>query len=242
MSGRHTTTGKRSVESLKLGGKDAPTPAGLGNENEGRKLLPSLIPVLGPKVSLVPSSLDRGKAHGEKRADDRNNRLYVSLKQPSRTPAPQSAPPQQKTSLTTSWSMTLRQYVKGGDTSGEKRHVSHSPTPRRNAELEVRPAPPAGTREGRKSSLPIKKPPFFRDGVSKVTPVSRTPGRTEGQGRGAGEDDGAEGNVVGSVDKTGGISYIAPPRVREEKKGPSAAGTRTLRPAQIRSLLGRLTG
>ena len=250
-SGRHTTTGKRSLENLELGGRDKLTPAGLGNENEGRKLLPSLIPVLGPKVSPVPSSLDRGKLHSEKRTADRNNRLYVSLKQPSRTPTPQSAP-QQKTSLATSWSMSLRQYVKGGETSGEKRHVSHSLSPKRDAELDVRPAPPVGTRDGRKSSLPVKKASFFRDGVSKATPVSRAPDRTEGQGRGVGGGDDVEGNVVGSVDETGGIGYIAPPRVREasrllggakgERKGPSTAGTKPLRPAQIRNLLGRLTG
>jgi len=251
LSGRHATTGKRSLESLELG-RDTFTPPGSGNENEGRKVLPSLIPILGPKVAPVPSSLDRGKAHGEKRAADRNNRLYVSLKQPSRTPTPQSHPPQQKTSLATSWSMTLRQYVKGGDTSGEKRHVSHSPSPRRGAELDVRPAPPVGMRDGRKSSLPVKKTSFFRDGVSKVTQVSRTPDRTEGQGRGVRGDGDVEGNVVGSVDKTGGIGYIAPPkvreasqslgRVREERKGPSTAGTKPLRPTQIRNLLGRLTG
>lgn len=251
LSGRHTTTGNRGLESLDLGGRGAFTPAGLGDESDGRKLLPSLIPVLGLKVSPVPSSLDRGKAYGEKRAIDRNNRLYVSLKQPSRTPAPQSAPPPQKTSLATSWSMTLRQYVKGGDTNGEKRHVLHPLPPKHDPELDVRPAPPVGPRDGRKSSLPVKKTSFFRDGVGKVSPVSRAPGRTEGQGRGLRGDGDVGGNVVGCVDKTGGISYIAPPKVREasqslgrarERKGTSAAGTKPLRPGQIRNILGRLTG
>ena len=252
LSGRHSTTGKRSRESPELGGRDTFTPAGLGKENEGRKLLPSLIPVLGPKVSPVPSSLDRGKVHGEKRTAGRNISHYISSKQPSRTPTPQSAPPQQKTSLATSWSMSLRQYVKGGDISGEKRHVPHSLSTKRDTELDVRPAPLVGTRDGRKSSLPIKKTSFFRDGVSKVTPVGRAFDRTEGEGRGARGGDDMEGSVVGSVDKTGGISYIAPPKLREasrslgrakeERRGLSIAGTRPLRPAQIRNLLGRLTG
>ena len=248
LSNRNTTTGKRSTDALE---RDALTPAGLGDENKGRKLLPSLIPVPGPKASLPPS-LGRGKAHGEKRASDRNDRLHVSLKQPGRRPTPQSVPPQQKSSLTTSWSMTFRHYVKGGDTSGEKQRVSHSPSPKRDEEPNVRPAPPVGARDGRGSSLPIKKASFFRDGVSKVTQVSRAPDRTEGQGRGVGGGGNVEGNAVGSVDKTGGISYIAPPKIREalqsrgrakeERKGPSTAGTKTLRPAQIRNLLGRLTG
>ena len=248
LSGRHTVTGKRSMEALDSCGRVTLTQVGSRNECEDRRLPPSLIPVPGPKGSSVPPSPVYGKARSEKRAADRNNRLYVSLKHPSRTPTPRSAPPQQKTSLTTSWSMTLRHYVKGGDAGGEKRHVSHSPSPK----LNIRPAPPVGTRDGRKSSLPVKKASFFRDGVGKVTSVSRAPDRTEGQGLGVGGDGDVEGNTVGSVDKTGGISYIAPPkvregsqprgRVREERKGPSTAGTKTLRPTQIRSLLGRLTG
>ena len=248
LSGCDTATDKRST--LDPGGRDGLTPAGLGGEN-GRRLPPSLIPVPGPKTPSVPLSLGRGKVRGGKRATDRNDRLYVSLKQPSRTPTPQSAPSQQKASLATSWSMTLRHYVKGGDTVGEKRHASHSLSRKRDGETNVRPAPPIGTRDGRKSSLPIKKVSFFRDGVGKVTPVGRAPDRTAGQGRGVGGNGDVEGNTVGSVDKTGGISYIAPPKVREssqsrgrakeERKGPSIAGTKTLRPAQIRSLLGRLT-
>jgi hypothetical protein len=127
-----------------------------------------------------------------------------------------------------------------------------SPSPRCDGKLDRLPGSPVGRRDGRKSSLPVKKASFFRDGVSKVTPVSRAHDRTEEQGRDLDGDGDVEGNAVGSMDKTGGISYIAPPKVRvvlqsrgrvkDERKGTSTARTKTLKPAQIRNLLGRLTG
>lgn len=250
--GRHTAISRRSMEAVGTGAGDALTPAGLGNGSEGRKRLSSLIPAPGPKTPPVPSSLDRDKPYGGKRATGCNSRLYVSLKQPSRTPTPQPAQCQQKTSLAASWSMTLRQYVKGGDASGEKRHISRSPSSRRDRELNFRPAPPVGARDSRKSSLPVKKASFFREGGSKVAPVGGALDRSGGQGRGVRGDIGVEGNAIGLVDKTGGISYIAPPkprvtsqsqgRAKEERNGPSTTGTKTLRPAQIINLLGRLKG
>ena len=144
--------------------------------------------------------------------------------------------------------MTLRQYVKGGDIGGEKRQVSHSPFLRRHAELKLLPVSPVGTKDDRKSSLPIKVS-FFRDGVGKVATV-REVHRVEAQGPDVGEDGDVEGKAIGSVDKTGGISYIAPPkgratlqsrgRAKGERQDHSTAGTKTLRPVQIRNLLGRL--
>jgi hypothetical protein len=250
LSGRHTSIGKRSTEALGLDGRNMLAPA--GSENESRKRASSRIPVPGLKGPFVPSSLDHNNTHDGKRTTSRSNRLYVSFKQPSRTPTPQSVPTQQKSSLATSWSMTLRQYVKGSDASGEKRQVLRSPPSRRDGKSNHLPASLVGRREDRKSSLPVKKASFLRGGVSKVTPVSQAHDRTEGQGRDAGGEDNGEGNVVGLVDKTGGISYIAPPKARttpqsqgrakDERKGPSTAGTKTLKPVQIRSLLGRLTG
>lgn len=248
LSDRHTAMGRRSAEALALDGGDGlTTPAGLENESEGRKKLSSLIPVPSLRAPSAPPLLDRGKAHSEKRATGRNSRLYVSLKQPSRTPTPQPAPPQQKTSLATSWSMTLRQYVKGGDPNCEKRQVLRSQPSRHDEGLNFPPVSPIGMKDSKKSSLPVKKASFFRDGINKATTVSRVRGRTEGQGQGVGGDD-----AVGLVDKTGGISYIAPPKARaasqsqgrakEERKGLSTAGTKTARPAQIRNLLGRFTG
>lgn len=248
-AGRHMFSSQKSTEALSPGGRDDLTPAELEHANEARKQLSSLMPVPGPRTPSALSLLDRKSADGGKRATGPNSRLYVSLKHPSRTPTPQTAPPQQKTPLAASWSMTLRQYVKGGDTS-EKRQVPHSPSPRRHGEDKFPPASPVGTKDDRKSSLPVKKASFFRDGISKVTPVGGVHNRTEAQGRGVGGGDGVEGKVIGSVDKTGGISYIAPPRVRAtpqsrgrvkgETQGYSTAGTKTLRPVQIRNLLGRL--
>ena len=247
-SSSNTATGRGSTETLALNGRDSSAPVGLENESEGRKRLSSPAPVLGLKASSVSPSLGRENARGGERAADHNSRPYVSLKQPSRTPTPQPSPPQQKTPLATSWSMTLRQYVKGGDPSGEKRQVSHSPSPGRHGELNYLPVSPVEIKGGRKSSLPVRKASFFRDGVSKVTPVSEARNR---QGPGFCGDEGVEGNAIGSVDKTGGISYIAPPKVRTtpshsrgrvkgERQGPLTAGTKTLRPVQIRNLLGRL--
>ncbi|KAF9643471.1 hypothetical protein BDM02DRAFT_3123400 [Thelephora ganbajun] len=246
LSGRHTVAGKRSAEALAFNGRDKLAQARLENENEGRKRLSSLIPVPGLKASSALSSPDRGK-----RAPGCNNRLYVSLKQPSRTPTPQSVLPQQKAPLATSWSVTLRQYVRSGDPSGDKRQVPHPPSPRHRGDLSFLPSSPVGTKNNRKSSLPVKKASFFRSGVSKLTPTSGVRDRTEGQGSVVRGDGDIEVNAIGSVDKTGGISYIAPPKVRVtpqsrgrdkgERQGPSAIGTRTLRPVQIKNLLGRLT-
>lgn len=248
-SGRHAVIVRRSTEALALDGRDTLTPARLGNANGVGKRPPSLIPVPGLGAPSVPSSPNRDKARSEKRVAGRNSRPYVSLKQPSRTPTPQPAPPQQKTSLASSWSMTLRQYVKGGDSSDGKQQVSRSPPSRCDGGLNFPPASPVGPRDGRKSSLPVKKASFFREGVNKVASVSRVQDRIKGQGLGVG----GNGNAVGSVvDKTGGISYIAPPRVRamsqprgraeDERKGPSTTGTKKPRPAQIMNLLGRFTG
>lgn len=213
---RHITTDQRDTEAQVLDGRDPLTPTGLENENEARKQPSSRIPVPGIKT---PPAL-RGNVHDEKRGTGHNSRLYVSLKQPSRTPTPQSASLQQKTQLATSWSTTLRQYVKGG---GPKGQVSHPPP------LKFLPVSPVRTKDDRKSSLPVKKASFFRDG---------------------GDND-AEDSAVGSMDKTGGISYIAPPKVRApsqlrgrargERKGVSTAGAKTLRPTQIRNLIDRLT-
>lgn len=224
---------------------DTLAPARLENGNEGRKRLSSLIPVAGLKAPRVPFSLNSEKAGGGKRAIDRSSRLYVSLKQPNRTPTLQSAQPQQKTPLATSWSMTLRQYVKGGDPSGEKRGISHPKPLRSRGETNS----PPNTSLGTKSLLPVKKTSFFRDGVGKTTSIGEPHNRTEERWRTVGRGDDSEGNVIGSVDKTGGISYIAPPKVTErsrpqgrvkgEKQGPSTVATRTLNPVQIRSLLGR---
>ena len=250
LSGRYTTTGQKCTEVLPLSGRDYLTPVGSEHENEGRKRLSSLIPAPGLKASSAPSPFDRENPKGGKRATGRNSRLYVSLKQPSRTPTPQSAPPQQKTPLATSLSMTLRQYVKGGDKSGEKRQVSHSPPPKRHEEPKFPLVSPVGTKDGKKSSLPVKKVSFFRDGVSKVVPIREVHNRVEAQGRAVSRDGDVEGKAIGSVDKTGGISYIAPPKVRVtsqsrgrtkgERQDNSTTGTRTLRPVQIRNLLGRL--
>ena len=247
LSGRRTAIGKKSTETLSPGGGDHLTPTGSEHTNEGRKRVSSLIPVPGLKASSAPSPLGRENPDCRGRVTGRNSRLYVSLKQPSRTPAPRSSIPQ-KTPLATSLSMTLRQYVKGGDKGGEKRQVSHSPFPRRHAELKLLPVSPVGTKDDRKSSLPIKVS-FFRDGVGKVSSV-REVHRVEAQGRGVGEDGDVEGKAIGSVDKTGGISYIAPPkgratlqsrgRAKGERQDHSTAGTKTLRPVQIRNLLGRL--
>ena len=252
LSGRYTALGKRSTETLTLDGGNALTPAGLGNANESRKRLSSLIPVPGLKATSAPSSLDPDKANGSKRVTGRNTGLYISLKQPSRTPTPRPAPPQQKTSLATSWSMTLRQYVKGSDLGSEKRQVSHSPPSKGDGELGLLPVSSVGTRDGGKSSLPVKKALFFRDGVGKATSASRAHDRIERQGQGVGGDGDVEGNAVGLVDKTGGISYIVPPKARatsrsrgsdkDGRKGPPTTGMKTPRPAQFRSLLGRFTG
>jgi len=243
----HMVTDQKSTETLSLGGRDGLTLPELEHTGEARKRLSSLTPVPGLKPSSALSSLTSESADDGKRATGRNSRLYVSLKQPSRTPTPQSAPPQQKAPLATSWSMTLRQYVKGGDTSSEKRQVPYSTSPRPHGFL---PVSPVGKKDDRKSSLPVKKASFFRDGVGKATTVSKVRDRTEVQGRSVGRDDGAEGKVIGSVDKTGGISYIAPPKVRAtpqprgrvkgETQSHLTAGTKTLRPVQIRNLLGRL--
>ena len=251
-SSSNTATGRGSAKALAFDRRDTLSPVELENESEGRKRLSSLTPVPGLKPPSVPPSRGRENARGGERVTDHNTRPYVSLKQPSRTPTPQSSPSQQKTPLATSWSMTLRQYVKGGDPSGEKRQVSHSLSPRRHGELKFLPVSPVGTKGDRKSSLPVRKASFFRDGISKVTPVSEARNQTKGQGQGfRGDAECVEGNTIGSVDKTGGISYIAPPkvgtpssqsrgRVKGERQGPSTAGMKTLRPVQIRNLLGRL--
>ena len=234
-----------STEALPIDGRNGLTPPGSEHESEGKKRLSSSIPVLGLKAP----SFDRKNGDSGRRVVGHNSRLYVSLKQPSRTPKPQSTPAQQRTPLATSWSMTLRQYVKGSGPSDEKRQVSHSPSPRRHGELKFLPASSVGTKEDGKSLLPVKKASFFRDGVGKVTPASEVRNRIEtGQERGVGGDDDMEGKAIGSVDKTGGISYIAPPKVRAasqsrgrvtgERQG--TAGTKSLRPVQIRNLLGRL--
>lgn len=244
-SGRPTVLDREGTGALSLGRGDHLTPAGLERANEGRKRLSSLIPVTGRKASPAPSPLDRGNPDCGRWVAGRNSRLYVSLKQPSRTPRSQFPPPQ-KTPLATSLSMTLRQYVKGGDKSDEKRQVSHSPSPRRHGELKLLPVSPVGTKDDRKSSLPVKKASFFRDGVSKITPARGVHHPAEAQG----QDGDVEGKPIGSVDKTGGISYIAPPkgratlqsrgRVKGERKDHSTVGTKSLRPVQIRNLLGRL--
>jgi hypothetical protein len=249
LSGRHTALGQISTEALSLGGGNQLTLTGLEHANEGRKRLPSLIPVPGLKASSVPSSPDRENADCGRRVTGRNSRLYVSLKQPSRTPTPQPSPPQ-KTPLATSLSMTLRQYVKGGDKSGEKRQATHSPSPRHHGELGLALVSPLG-KDDRKSLLPVKKASFFRDGVSKVTSVREARHRAGAQGLGIGEGGDIEVKIIGSVDKTGGISYIAPPkgratpqsrgRVDGERQDRSTVGTKTLRPVQIRNFLGRLT-
>ena len=224
--------------------RNASPPARLDNANKDKKQLSSLIPIVGLKASYALFPLNHEKADDERQAIGHNSRLYVSPKQPSRTPTPQSAQPQQKSLLSTSWSMTLRQYVKGGDPSGEKRKISPSQSPGPRGELN--PNPSVGT----KSLLPVKKASLFRDGVAKVTSLNGAHGRTGGRGQAVDRSDGSEGSIVGSVDKTGGISYIAPPKVREtrsrlqgrakgERQGPPTAGTRTLRPGQIRNLLGR---
>ena len=251
LSGRHKAIGQNSTEALPLGRGDHLTPAGLERTNEGRKRLSSLIPVPGLKASSAPSSLDRENPDCRRRVTGRNSRPYISLKQPSRTPTPRSSP-SQKTPLATSFSMTLRQYVKGGDRSGEKRQVSHSPSPRRHGELKSLPVSPVGTKDDRKSSLPVKKASFFRDGVSKVTAVREVHHRVEAQGLGVGGDGDVEGKAIGLVDRTGGISYIAPPkgrvtsqsrgRAKGERQDQPTTGTKTLRPVQIRNLLGRLAG
>jgi len=248
-SGSPTVLDREGTEALSLGRGDHLTPTGLERANEGRKRLSSLIPVSGRKASSATSPLGRGNPDCGRWVAGRNSRLYVSLKQPSRTPRSQFPPPQ-KTPLATSLSMTLRQYVKGGDKSDEKRQVSHSPSPRRHGELKLLPVSPVGTKDDRKSSLPVKKASFFRDGVSKVTPVRGVRHPTEAQGPGVGEDGDVEGKPIGSVDKTGGISYIAPPkgratpqsrgRVKGERQDHSTVGTKSLRPVQIRNLLGRL--
>ena len=224
---------------------DRLAPAGLESEKEGRKRLSSLIPVMGLKASRAQFSPNIGKAGDGKWVVGRGGGLYAPPKQPNRTPAPQSAQPQQKTLLATSWSTTLRQYVKGGDPGGEKRGISRLQSPRRRGELDF----PASS-VGKKSLLPVKKASFFRDGLSKATPL-REAHRTEKGGRTVGGSDDSEGNVIGSVDKTGGISYIAPPKVKEksrsqgrakgERQGTLTATTRTLKPVQIRNLLGRFT-
>lgn len=227
--------------------KDTLAPAELENRNEGRKRLTSLIPVAGLKAPHGPLSLNHEKADGGKRVTDRSSRLYVSLKQPSRTTTPQSVQRQQKATLATSWSLTFRQYVKGGDTSGEKREISHSHITRNRGELNFPPNPSVGT----KSLLPVKKTSFFRDGLSKASPLNEAHNRTEGHGRVVGRDEDSVGIVIGSVDKTGGISYIAPPKarvssrsqgVKGEREGSSTAAMRTLKPVQIRNLLGRFAG
>lgn len=225
--------------------RDVLAPAELENWNDGRKRLSSLIPIAGLKASPVQFPLNQEKAGGGKRVVDRSSRLYIPLKQPSRTSTPRSAQPQQKTPLTASWSTTLKQYVKGGDPSGEKRGISRLRSPGHRGE----PALPPNSSVGTKSLLPVKKTSFFRDGLSKATQLSEPHDRTKGRRRTIGRGDGSEGNVVGSVDKTGGISYIAPPKVREgsgsqgrvkgEKQGPSTVAMRTLKPVQIRNLLGR---
>jgi len=249
VSGRPTILDRESTEALSLGRGDHLTPAGLERANEGRKRLSSLIPVSGLKASSAPSPLERGNPDCGRRVAGRNSRLYVSLKQPSRTPRSQLSPPQ-KTPLATSLSMTLRQYVKGGDKSDEKRQVSHSPSPRRHGELRLLPVSPVGTKGDRKSSLPVKKASFFRDGVSKVASVRGVPHSAKAQGLGVGEDGDVGGKAIGSVDKTGGISYIAPPKgravsqlrgkVKGERQDHSTVGTKSLRPVQIRNFLGRL--
>lgn len=248
-SGSPTVLDREGTEALSLGRGDHLAPTGLEHANEGRKRLSSLIPVSGRKASSTPSPLDRGNPDCGRWVAGRNSRLYVSLKQPSRTPKSQFPPPQ-KTALATSLSMTLRQYVKGGDKSDEKRQVSHPPPPRRHGEFKLLAVSPVGTKDDRKSLLPVKKASFFRDGVNKITPVRRIHHPAEAQGPGVGEDGDAEGKPIGSVDKTGGISYIAPPkgkatlqsrgRVKGERQDHSTVGTKSLRPVQIRNLLGRL--
>ena len=224
--------------------RDMLTPAGMEKRSESRRRLSSLIPVAGLKTPHAPFSPDHEKTVGDgKRAVDRNSRLYVFPKQSSRTPVPQSTQPQQKTTLATSWSVTLRQYVKGGDSSGEKRGIYHSQPPRRRGGLDFPPNSPIGT----KSLLPVKKTSFFRGGLGMAATLSDANDPTEGQ-RTDGRGGDSAGNVIGSVDKTGGISYIAPPKVRErsrsngrvkERQGPSTTVTRTLKPVQIRNFLGR---
>ena len=205
-----TRTGQHPVT------KDTLAPAESRNRNEGIKRLSSLIPITGLKAPYAPFSLNHEKAGGGKRAIDRSSKVYVSLKQPSRTPPPEFVKPQQKTPLATSWSMTLRQYVKGGDPSSEKRGISRSQSPKRRGELNLPPRPYVGT----KSLLPVKKTSFFRDGFNRAIPPSETHDHTESErhGRAVGRSDNLEGNAIGSVDKTGGISYIAPPKVRERSQ------------------------
>lgn len=248
-SGRHTAISQKSTEALSLGGREYLAPTGLEHANEDRKRLSSMIPVPGLKVSSALPPLDCETTAGGKRVTGRNSKLYISLKQPSRTPTPQPAKPHQKTPLATSWSMTLRQYVKGGDTSDGKRQVPHPPFPRRQGEIRLLPVSSVGMKDDRKSSLPVKKASFFRDGIRKVTSVEAN-NRADVRRRGLGEDDHAEGETIGSVDKTGGIGYIAPPKaratlqsrgnVKDERQGYPTAGAKTLRPMQIRNFLGRL--
>ena len=247
-SGRHLVADQRSPETFEYDGREKSILACSGNETEGVRQLPSLIPVPGLKVPHAAFSLDREKVDGERRVASRNSRLCVSLKQPVRAPVSQSAQPQQKTSLTTSWSMTLRQYVKGGDSGGERRQALRSPSTKRHGELNFTPSSSTGTKGAGKSLLPVKKASFFRDGVSKVATVSGIH-RSEGEGQSGSGNGNVEGKAIGLVDKTGGISYIAPSKARAEsrsqgrakgeRQGASTVGTRTLRPVQIRNLLGR---
>ena len=249
LSGRHPAINQKSAEALSLGGREHLAPVESEHTNEGRKRLSSLTPAPGLKASSALPPLDCETTADGKRVTGRNSRLYVSLKQPSRTPTPQPAKSQRKTPLATSWSMTLRHYVKGGDTSDEKRQVPHSPFPRRQGETRFLPVSSGGAKDDRKSSLPIKKASFFRDGVRRIA-SAEVNSRADVRRRDLSEDGHAEVETVGSVDKTGGISYIAPPKaratsqprgkVRDERQGYSAAGAKTLRPAQIRHLLGRL--
>ena len=243
------TSGRISVYGQHLATKDPLASVELGNGNEGRKRLSSMIPVAGLKAPQVPFSLNHEKGSNGKRAIGRSSRLDLSMKQPSRIPTPQSAQPQQKSPIATGWPMTLRQYVKGGDPSGEKQEISHSQSQRRRGELKV----PSSLSVGTKSLLPVKKTSFFRDGLSKATRLSEAQNRTEGHGRTVGSGDDSGEIVIGSVDKTGGISYIAPPKVREKSRSPRGVlvkgdreacpsvttATRTLKPVQIRNFLGR---
>ena len=220
---------------------DTLTPGGLRNRSKGGKRLSSLIP--SPKASNVPVSPDHEKTAGEKRVAGRNSRFFVSLKHPAWPPTPQPAKPQLRAPLATSWSMTLRQYVKGGEQGREKSQMSNPQPLGRHREPNLS----QGSSIGTKSLLPVKKGSFFRDGTVKVTPPGGARDRIEGQGQAIWRGDGIEGCIIGSVDKTGGISYIAPPKIREARSQARVKGerqgtsTRTLKPVQIRNLLGRFT-